>query len=291
MPSLLHEGILELIRERPGFAADLLRQVLHIEVPAFTEARLAEGALNDVVPVEYRADAVILFVDGRPVFGCIVEAQLTEDPRKSFTWPVYAVTARARHECPFVVLVIAPEEAVADWAARAIELGGGQAWKPLVVGPSGIPAVTDPAEAAREPELALLSALAHSRGDPDLALTVTIAALAGVAAVSAEQQVIYFHLLRAAVGDAARKAFEMLPQRLEKYLTDEERQRMLDARTEGLASALVQVVEGRGLQVSPALRQRIARAPAEQLNRMLSRAALVVSADDLFDGEKLASKF
>jgi len=287
MPSLLHEGILELIRERPGFAADLLRQVLHIEVPAFTEARLAEGAFNEVVPVEYRADAVILFVCGRPVFGCIVEAQLREDPRKAFTWPVYAVTARARHECPFVVLVIATEEGVADWATRPIELGGGQVWRPLVVGPSGIPAMTDPEAAAREPELALLSALAHSRGDSDLALSVTMAALAGVAAVSAEQQVIYFHLLRAAVGDAARKAFEMLPQRLEKYLTEAERERMREARTEGkaegLATALLQVVEGRGLPVSVALRQRIAQAPAEQLSQMLRRAALVASADELFD--------
>ena len=113
MPSLLHEGILELIRERPGFAADLLRQILHVDVPAFTEARLAEAALNDLVPVEYRADAVILFVDGRPVFGCVVEAQLSEDPRKAFTWPMYAVNARARHECPFVVLIIAPDETVA----------------------------------------------------------------------------------------------------------------------------------------------------------------------------------
>ena len=59
MPSLLHEGILELIRARPGFAADLLRQLLHVDVPPFTEARLAEATLNDLVPVEYRADAVI----------------------------------------------------------------------------------------------------------------------------------------------------------------------------------------------------------------------------------------
>jgi uncharacterized protein YjeT (DUF2065 family) len=75
----------------------------------------------------------------------------------------------------------------------------------------------------------------------------------------------------------------MLPQRLEKYLTDEERQRIRDARTAGLAFALVQVVQGRGLRVSPALRQRIAAAPAEQLSQMLARAGLVASADELFD--------
>jgi uncharacterized protein YjeT (DUF2065 family) len=75
----------------------------------------------------------------------------------------------------------------------------------------------------------------------------------------------------------------MFPQRLEKYLTEAELQRMRDARTEGLAIALVQVVEGRGLQVSRALRERIASAPPEQLSQMLARAGLVASADELFD--------
>jgi hypothetical protein len=54
MPSLLHEGILALVREKPAFAAELLREVLHVPVPAFTSARLAEATLNDLVPTEYR---------------------------------------------------------------------------------------------------------------------------------------------------------------------------------------------------------------------------------------------
>jgi len=75
VPSLLHEGIVALVREKPELAADLLRQLLHVAVPAFTEARLAEASLNDLVPTEYRADAVVLLVDGTPVFGIIVEAR------------------------------------------------------------------------------------------------------------------------------------------------------------------------------------------------------------------------
>ena len=94
MPSLLHEGIVALVREKPELAADLLRELLGVAVPQFTEARLAETSLNELVPTEYRADAVVLLVDDTPVFGIIVEAQLGIDADKPFTWPMYAVSAR-----------------------------------------------------------------------------------------------------------------------------------------------------------------------------------------------------
>jgi len=89
MPSLLHEGLIALIREKPEFAAALLREILHVEVPQFTEARLAEASLNELIPAEFHADAVVLFVDGRRVFGCYtwcssnpLSATLLERPSK-----------------------------------------------------------------------------------------------------------------------------------------------------------------------------------------------------------------
>jgi hypothetical protein len=116
-------------------AADLLRELLHVSVPAFTEARLAEASLNELVPTEYRADAVVLLVHGTPVFGIILEAQLGIDPDKPFTWPMYAVSARARYRCPFVVLVVTPDPTTARWAGQPVDLGGDTTWKALVVGP------------------------------------------------------------------------------------------------------------------------------------------------------------
>jgi hypothetical protein len=121
MVSLLHEGVIELVRDCPAFAADLLGQVLNIKVPPFTEARLAEATLNELVPVEYRADAVVVFAEQKPVFGAIIEAQLQRDDNKLFTWPLYAVGARERHRCPFVVIVVTPDPTTANWAARAVE--------------------------------------------------------------------------------------------------------------------------------------------------------------------------
>ena len=67
MVSLLHEGVIKLVRDCPSFAADLLGQVLHIDVPGFREARLADATLTELVPVEYRADAVVVFAKDKPV--------------------------------------------------------------------------------------------------------------------------------------------------------------------------------------------------------------------------------
>src|SRR5262245_45736155 len=120
-PSMVHEGVIALVRDNPAFAASLLRDLLHVDVPRFRAARLSESALTQLVPVEYHADAVVLF-DGvgddrtRPVLGTIFEVQLERKDRKRYTWPLYAVAARARHECPFVLIVVTPDLAVARWA-------------------------------------------------------------------------------------------------------------------------------------------------------------------------------
>src|SRR5438477_10021907 len=73
-PSLNHEGVIALVRDRPAFAASLLRDRLNVEVPHVTDARLTEAARNQLVPVEYHADARLLvsvFVHQKhnPVFG------------------------------------------------------------------------------------------------------------------------------------------------------------------------------------------------------------------------------
>src|ERR1041385_6389557 len=155
MVSLLHEGVIKLVRDCPSFAADLLGQVLHIDVPGFKEARLADVTLNEPVPVEYRADAVVVFTEDKPVFGAIIEAQLQRDDDKLFTWPLYAVTARERHRCPFVVIVVTPGRARPCWAAKTVDLGGGVRYWPKVIGPDGIPKVIDRDQARQQPQLAV----------------------------------------------------------------------------------------------------------------------------------------
>jgi hypothetical protein len=67
----------------------LLRELLQVEVPPFDEARLTEATLTQLVPVEYHADAVVLFDiiydRNQPVFGTIFEVQLERKDRKRYT--------------------------------------------------------------------------------------------------------------------------------------------------------------------------------------------------------------
>jgi hypothetical protein len=79
MPSQLHELHLLLFRNRPALAAQLIRDVLAVELPSFGEARIDSADLTDVQPAEYRADLVIQLVRDRPVYGIVVEVQLSVD--------------------------------------------------------------------------------------------------------------------------------------------------------------------------------------------------------------------
>ncbi len=78
----------------------------------------------------------------KPVLGIVVEAQLQSDTDKRYSWPVYATGLRARIRCPVCLLVLTFSEPVAKWAAQGIDLGGGNRFTPLVIGPSGVPTVT-----------------------------------------------------------------------------------------------------------------------------------------------------
>lgn len=178
--------MLELVRKRPEFVRELLAQFLDIGVPPAAKAQLSESTLDETVPAEYHADAAVVIVVGEtPVLGAIVEAQLEKRERKRYTWPHYATGGRARHECPFIVVVVAPDPLVAHWASQPIDLGYGSVFQPHVIGPERIPKVTDAREAARDLPLAGLSVTAHGHGDPNtaarIALAVATAAMEGEA--------------------------------------------------------------------------------------------------------------
>jgi hypothetical protein len=73
------------------------------------------------------------------------------------------------------LLVVAPDPIIAAWCAEPIETGiPGFVLRPPVLGREAIPVVTDPAEAARRPELAVLSAMAHGEGDQGVAIAAAV---------------------------------------------------------------------------------------------------------------------
>jgi hypothetical protein len=306
MVSLLHEGVIKLVRDRPAFAADLLGGLLKRKVPQFSHARLVDVTLNELVPVEYRADAVVVFSKKKPVFGVIIEAQLGPDEEKRFTWPLYAVAARAREQCPCVVLVVTPSAATARWAARPIELGGGNRYRPLVVGPDGVPKVTDHASARREPQLAVLSVMAHGRGPVETATAIGAAAAKAILRLPEEQRVLYSLLIESNLSDVARKAIEMEPG-LEKFFSAAQRRNFergvakgkvegraegkVEGRAEGKAEALLKILVRRGLTPTAAQRRRILECTElAMLERWLDGSLSAKSLEELFASRSAAAR-
>lgn len=66
MPSQLHEVLLQLFRNRPALAPELLRDALHQELPSYTSVTIDSADLSEIQPAECRADLVVLLLDGVP---------------------------------------------------------------------------------------------------------------------------------------------------------------------------------------------------------------------------------
>jgi len=267
MPSQLHEALLQLFRNRPELAPELVRDALHQQLPNYTEVRIDSADLSEVQPTEYRADLVVLLLDGIPVFGIVVEVQLSTDDRKQYVWPVYVTNLRARLECPVGLLVVTADDACARWAARRIDIGVGRYIVPWVLGPSGVPEITDEAVAAADPELAVLSAMAHGR-DADTEKIVRIALAAQLASVNLDEDRarLYCDLVLHSLSEAARRALRSMDMSKYEYQSDFARQYVAQGRVEGR-------VEGRAELVIRLLGVRFG-APSNEVRSRLKTASL-----------------
>jgi len=142
MPTLEHNAIVDMFRERPELAPHLLTLLFQVDVPPHESVTVVESSLDQLIPVEFRADLVLEVrgANGARVLAIVVEVQREKDPDKVFSWPVYAAVVRARMRCPAIVLVVAPDEDVAKWAVQTVDLGAGLvSFRPVVLGPASDP--------------------------------------------------------------------------------------------------------------------------------------------------------
>jgi hypothetical protein len=146
MPTLTvtHEAPLELIRQHPSLAVELVRATLGIPLPEDLEARLGPTDLNNVVPAQFTADSVITLHDpgtGEPVLVVIIEPQGRADFDKQYSWPAYVTNVRRAAKCPRAVLVvICPDPAEGEKCRQVIATGhpGFDLW-PIVIDPLHAP--------------------------------------------------------------------------------------------------------------------------------------------------------
>jgi len=308
---MAHEIIADLFKNRPSLAAEILTEVLGVALPAYTEARLVSIDLTQIKPAEYRADVVVLLLHGdTPLWVLIIEIQLGIDPRKRYTWPEYTTGARAAHRCPVGLLVVAPDPDVAAWCAEPIETGiPGFVLRPPVLGREAVPVVTDPAEAARRPELAVLSAMAH--GQSDLGAAIAAAVWPALRGLDDDKARFYGDLVLNSLHEAARRALEAMMKGYE-YQSDFAKKYVAQGRDEGRAQGrdegraqgrdegraqgrdegraeeaarnLLTVLRVRGIAVPDVARERIlAERDPERLERWVERAVVATSLAEVLD--------
>jgi hypothetical protein len=286
MPSRLHESLLVIFRNRPTLAPALLRDSLHAELPRYTDARIECAELTDVQPAEYRADLVVLLLDDKPVCGIVVEVQLSHDEDKRFVWPVYVVNLRARLRCSVCMLVVTADESVARWASKRIDLGGDCCFKPWVLGPSGVPEIQDDEQAAADPELAVLSAMAHG-GDGDVAKAARIADVAQSASLQldAGRARLYVDLVFHSLSEAARRALRNMNPAKYEYQSDFARHYVAVGRGEGRAALVTRQLSIRFGELSQGVKDKLAAAPISTLDaigeRLLTAPTLAEAVGEL----------
>lgn len=295
MPSLEHDTLAELFRTNPRLAAEVVTH-LGVDLPTWHQARAEPADLPELTPAEHYADVVVTLTgaDGQPALAVVVEVQLGRDRDKVYSWPAYLANLRWRLRCPVVLLIVCRSARIAARCARPIQLGPGFTLTPQVLGPEQVPLVTDPVEATRTPELAVLSAMAHGT-DPKRG-QVFQALLAALDHVHPDHATLYAGIVWRVLPKSARPELEELmstattPYRdylspfVNRFVNQGRREGEATGEAKGEAKAVLRVLAARGIEVPDDARERIRTCTdLEQLDVWVTRAATARTIDDLFD--------
>jgi hypothetical protein len=205
VPSFNHDFLVKLFHDCTELAPSLLGACAKIAID-HDRAEDRSIDLTQVTSTEFRADAVVILEnqDRRPVAGLVIEVQIDDDDRKRFSWPSYVTTLRAKYQCQTMLLVLAPNRAVERWARRPIEIGHpGFCLTPIVIGFRDVPRIQNGDDAARMPELAVLSTLAHPE------LEIARATIFGIEHLPPEQKELYMDVIMSVVPATVRQRLEV----------------------------------------------------------------------------------
>lgn len=290
MPTREHEIPLRLVQNQPAMAPALL-EYLGFEVPRYTEALNTSSVLTNCDPKEFNGDGAVVLRDGTEnVMAVVVERQHGHDKDKRRSWPAYLVTLHVRLECPTMLLVLCPSDAMARWCAQPIRTGHpGFDLVPLTIDPTRMPVVAREEEARILPELAVLSAHAHGNDD-HRTLRAVIGALDSTPEMN---RAFYYDYVLSGLNEAARKELESLmavetyewqSDFARKYVGIGREEGREEGRASGVARSVISVLEARGFDVTGKIRERIESCTdLETLEKWVPAAVTVDRPEDLFD--------
>jgi hypothetical protein len=177
------------------------------------------------------------------------------------------------------LLVVAADAKVARWASKAIDLGGGNTFRPTVLGPEAVPEVVDEGAAHADPELAVLSAIAHGKSR-DATLAARIAAAAREAALKLDglRSELYLDLIHDSLSKAAQRELRAMNPAKYEYRSEIAKKFIGVGRAEGRAELLQRQLTRRFGPLPPAAVERLSAAAIDELDaigeRLLSAETL-----------------
>lgn len=302
MPNIEHEFPLDLVRRSPETAVQLLRLVTNEPLPDYERVRCeASEATVTAAPAELVSDSVVVLERREPVSGkqrnvlaVITEPQNGRDKDKRFSWPCYVANMRHRLRCEVVLLVLAPDESIAQWASAPIDLGRGRMkLRPLALPLTELPLVRDEGLASKAPELTVLGAGVHAPADQEAVQALSTALRALDESVTS----LYSDYVLAALPAVAKRYLEELMSATmyrwrseigrDSYAAGEEQGKAegkAAGKAEGESVAVLAVLDSRGVVLSEEQRERIHTcSDLDLLDSWVRRAGVVDSAAELFD--------
>ncbi|MEV0662307.1 hypothetical protein ACIBI3_34890 [Actinomadura luteofluorescens] len=288
MPTQEHDVSAELFRWSPMLAAELLTE-MGVPLAEVRHARDVSESFTDFKTKEYTADAAIVLETSRGRTGVVVEVQRKRAEDKRWTWPLYLATLRNRQRCPTVLMVIAPDPAVAQWCGLQIDTGHpGHTLTPLVLGPGHVPLMKDGTQVAADPAMGVLSALFHGRGEQQANVVQT--ALDGtslLAESSVDRARRYYQFVQAVLPEVARNTLESMMRTelpyYDSFLADAAAKGEAKGEAGGRASSLLRNLKNRGIELSEEERERILGCTdTMRLDAWLDRSLTVQTAAEIF---------
>ena len=302
MPKLTvtHEAPLELIKQHPALAVDLLKAVTGTPLRAGLDVRLASTSLNTVTPVQYTADSVVLVSDPdtrEALAAIIVEPQGRDEKTKKFSWPAYLANARRETGCDSAYLiVVCPDPAEAEGCREAIRMGHpGLELRPIVIDPEHAP---DGEDAGPYLLLFLACLPALDMENPAVAGRV-LEAIRDTGASYAERKTLTTIILVRA-SEAARRLLEEMMQTMEwksDFIESYEERGLARGLEQGVEQGveqgrvvkaredLLKVLDIRRLRPTGAQRMQVeACTDLAQLDQWFERSLTATTAADVFKG-------
>jgi hypothetical protein len=298
----LHDLLVDLFRLAPELSLDAIASARGLRLPKYDEVILATESSEPTRQSALRADLVlVLRRNRRNVAAIVVEVQNRIVKGKPVAWLGTIASARRAYGCDTFLVVTTTSATVEVWASRAVSFGHpGLVLRPIVIGPATARRIVDEAEAYRHPLAALLGAIAHAKGeDASAMLPATLAALGALPDAEGELRIAVVDMLMRTLEPRALEQLEVLMLKnyeiqnpvLRKLITDSRAEGRAEGEARGEARGRVETqiesvlafLEARGLDVPAWVAERLrACSDSEELGRLVRRAAVVASAEELF---------